>query len=100
MEARTDTKTVEEHYLLDCCHDLLSYLSYVAKILLPRDCTSHQGLGHSISSSNQETVFTDMPTGQSNEDYSPIEISFSQGCLDCYQVDKTMIGTDLFSKRG
>lgn len=69
-----DAVTMEECCLLTCsqAHEL-SYFCYIAQTYLPRNDTTHSGLGPLAAISNQEYATTDMPAGQSGGGSSPVK---------------------------
>jgi hypothetical protein len=60
---------------------LLSLLSYMLQHCFLRDGIIRSELAPTISNTNHQTAFLDLPTGQTNEGTSPAEVLLSQMTL-------------------
>lgn len=66
---------------------LLSLLSYVTQDYLPRDGTTHSGLGYPHIIQQSRKCPSDIPTDQSDGDSTSIEIPVFQAWLSLGQLN-------------
>jgi hypothetical protein len=72
-----NTEAMEECYLLACFRLTLIYLSYTAQAHMPRDGTTHSGLGPPISTSIHENSPIDILTEPSHRGSSAVKYPFT-----------------------